>query len=546
MFSKGNLDRKEILKQIAPVIFTLVLFVLLITGLTSNIPDPDAFYHIRHSWIYRTSGIFDSSFPWTQYSVIKDIGADLWYGFHIFILPLTYFPNLVDGIKFGGTLMMFFSLLLAYMAFRKLSLRWPLFWVFVFALGAADILYRLTMLRPHPITISLTLLLFAFFTSKNHQAVILEKNSNGIFWIFLISAAYSWLHLSLSWVPILTVLTIGLFRLVYRQRVNWPQSFSLLIGLAVGWLLRPNPFGAAKLAYIQVLKLLVDKQGGLPLRFGKELLPFVWENFVDMLIPISVLMLLAIGFFIWALRKKDFLEIANEMKPVFWSSLALAVFFFALSFILARRSNEFFIGFGVIFLGLVFTHYWNLRHRIPKFYFASWLTKLIGVIIVVALIYGPLKTVYRYNTYTANAFAPERFREVAEWLQLNSNPGEIVFNLQWDRFAQVFFWNYQNYYINGMDPIFELAYSPSLYWKNHYLFIDQFFVQDGVAKVCGEIRCSVDMVEDIYMVLFRDFKASFLFLEKNRNPKLYNYLKTDSRFENVFETDFEAVFRIKP
>ena len=97
-----------------------------------------------------------------------------------------------------------------------------------------------------------------------------------------------------------------------------------------------------------------------------------------------------------------------------------------------------------------------------------------------------------------------------------------------------------------MDPIFELAYSPSLYWKNHYLFIDQFFVQDGVAKVCGEIRCSVDMVEDIYMVLFRDFKASFLFLEKNRNPKLYNYLKTDSRFENVFETDFEAVFRIKP
>ena len=174
------------------------------------------------------------------------------------------------------------------------------------------------------------------------------------------------------------------------------------------------------------------------------------------------------------------------------------------------------------------------------------LTKLIGVIIVIALIYGPIKTVYRYNTYTANAFSPERFREVAEWLQLNSNPGEIVFNLQWDRFAQVFFWNYQNYYINGMDPIFELAYSPSLYWKNHYLFIDQFFVQDGVAKVCGEIRCSVDMVEDIYMVLFRDFKASFLFLEKNRNPKLYNYLKTDSRFENVFETDFEAVFRIKP
>jgi len=67
-------------------------------------------------------------------------------------------------------------------------------------------------------------------------------------------------------------------------------------GLILGWLLRPNPFGAVKIAYVQIAQLFLEKD--LPLRFGRELKPFVWENFVDQLIPISILLAIAILFWL--------------------------------------------------------------------------------------------------------------------------------------------------------------------------------------------------------------------------------------------------------
>lgn len=540
-----------IFKKISPVVLILVLFVLLIQSRSPNIPDPDAFYHIRHSWIYRTSGLFNSAFPWAQYSSIGDIGSDLWYGFHIAIIPLTYFDDLVIGIKWGGLLMMFISLMIAFLALKRLGIRWPLFWTLVFALASADILYRLTMLRPHPITISLALLIFTFFADLRSSVEVTatgESNTKPrprfLAAIFIFAAFFSWLHLSLAWVPILLVAAVSFFRFIKKAGIEWVKILALLAGLAIGWLARPNPFGGLKLAYIQVLKLLVEKQGGLPLRFGNELLPFVWVNFVDILIAISALMLAAIVMFLWMIRKREVVLIPSKMQAALWASLVLSVFFFILSFLLARRSNEFFIGFGVIFMGLVATLYFNLPEGIRRSFFSGWLMRLIGLVAVVALVYGPIKTVYRYDTYIANAFFWSRFRDISLWLKENTRPGEIVFNLQWDRFAQLFFWNQHNYYVNGMDPIFEFSHNPALYWKNHHLYIDKFFVQDGIAKVCGEIRCTIEMVEDIYKILKDDFGVSYIFIEKFRNPQLYDYLGKDARFKKVFETESEAVFQI--
>ena len=526
------------LKRALLVIFCLALFVLLVQFQSPNLSDPDAFYHMRHSWIYRTSGIFDSSFPWAQYSSIKEIGSDIWYGFHLVIMPLTYFQDLAGILKWGSSLVMLISLLIAFSAFKKLGMRWPLFWTLLFSLITADLLYRLTMLRPHSISISLTFLLFAFFADKPSYRTSVA--------IFFLGAAFSWLHLSLSWIPVLMAGALAISQFFKKIDIEWRKILALIAGLAVGWLARPNPFGGLKLAYIQVLKLLIEKQNGLPLRFGNELKPFVWVNFVDILIPISVLMLAAIILFLWMLNRKPAVLIAAQTQAVLWASLALSVLFFVLSFLLARRSSEFFVGFGIIFIGLVVTRYWNLPPETRRSFFAGWPMSLLGLAVIAALIYGPIKTVYRYETYFANtgSFFPTRFKETSLWLQEHSQPGEIVFNLQWDRFAQLFFWNQHNYYINGMDPIFEFDYSPELYWKNHHLYIDKFFIQDGVAKVCGEIRCTEEMVEDVHKILKDDFKASYVFIERRRNPRFYEYLKQDNRFRQDFENDFEAVFKI--
>jgi len=505
--------------KIIPVLIVIVIAVIFHLQL-SDIPDTDSFYHIRHAWIYRTEGLFQNAFPWVQYSVINKFSADIWYGFHVLITPLTYFKNLITGIKLGGFLTTILSALLFFWAFIRLRVKWPLFWLPLLLLASADVLYRLTMLRPHPFSLGLALLLFTYLLhTKSGKKIFLP--------IFLISVAFSWMHLSLSWLPVFIVAVISGVQLVQKQFPQWKNISAVGAGLVLGWLLRPNPFGAIKIAYIQVVQLFLEKD--IPLGFGRELTPFVLENFTDQLIPIFTLFAIGIGFLIWLIIRKGRWTLPPNIKTAVWSSLILSSVFFYLAFSVARRSNEIFVGFAVIFISLLFTHYYIVSKEKRRAIFSSWQSGAIVIVIVTALIYMPLKTAYRFNTYTANAFNPNYFKEAALWLKENSQPEEIVFNIHWDRFGQLFFWNQNNYYINGMDPIFQYAYNPSSYWKTRFLAIDQ-----ATAFTCGKIRCAQEEVENTHLILKRDFKASYIIIEKLRSPKLYNYLETADEFVKVF------------
>lgn len=493
------------------------------------IPDADSFYHIKHSLIYRSEGLTQTAFPWTQYSVINKFSADIWYGLHILTIPLTYFSDLVNGIKLGGFVITIFSLFLIFLALLRLKIKWPFFWLAVFALASPDLIYRLTMLRPHPLSLGIAALLFAY--------LVTEKTSKTYLVLFISSIFLSWIHLSLAWLPILIIGVIKAARLIQKLPVEYGKILAIFSGLILGWLLRPNSIGAAKIAYVQIAQLFLEKS--LPLRFGRELTPFVWENFVDQLIPISILILIAVCFFVWILRRRGNWALPTNLRTIVWSSLALWVSFFYLTFSTARRSNEIFIAFAVIFIGTLFSHYINISKIIRHYAFTSGLPLLVAIFAVAALIYMPIKTVYRFNTYTDFAFSPKLFKESSQWLKANSKPGEIVFNLHWDRFGQLFFHNNQNYYNNGMDPIFQYSYNPSLYWETHFLAINE-----ATAFTCGKIRCTTDEVEDTRTVLKRDFKASYLILEKARNPKLYGYLEKSGGFKKVFETIDEALYKI--
>ena len=318
-----------------------------------------------------------------------------------------------------------------------------------------------------------------------------------------------------------------------KQEVSGRKYLAVILGLIAGWILRPNPIGAARLAYIQVVKLLFEKQSNIPLRFGRELTPFVWENFVDQLIPITIIALTAAAFIGWFYWRKTWSASDADTKGPIISAAALAGVFFLLTFGVARRSNELFIGFAVIFAALVFTYMLKntLRYDWPH-YFAA-------ILVILAVIYMPFKTIYRFDTYLAGTFEIDRFKAVSEWLNKNSQPEEIVFNIHWDRFAQLFYWNQRNYFINGMDPIFEYTYDPALYWKTHFLAIDA-----GTTHTCGKIKCTAEEVEPTPQVLKNDFGASYILVEKHRSPKVFEYLNSAPDFQKSFEDQRDALFKI--
>ena len=127
----------------------------------ATLTDPDSLYHIRHAWIYRTEGLFQGAFPWIAFSAIEREASNLWYGFHVLLVPFTFFDDLVVGIRSAGVLVTFACLMLVWGALARLRLRWPILWMLVFAFATADSLYRLTMVRPHPLSLGIAVLLFA-------------------------------------------------------------------------------------------------------------------------------------------------------------------------------------------------------------------------------------------------------------------------------------------------------------------------------------------------------------------------------------------------
>jgi hypothetical protein len=496
-----------------------------------RITDTDSFYHYRHAWVYATEGLTHAAFPWTQFSVIRTMAADLWYGLHVLMIPLTWMGDPVAALKLGSFLTTAAALILFYVAQRRAGAAWPLLGTLVFLFATADLLYRATMLRPHPLSLGLTLLIFADLTRDP-----IPPGRARLVLLAAAAAAAAWLHLAVAWLPMMVLGVAAAVRLLRRSAPDLTGAAAVLGGAAIGWLLRPHAWAALKLAYIQVAYLSAQHQGEVPLRFGRELTPFHYSELHKQL-P-GLLILLCVGLLVLAAlwRKVD-------LGTGVWTALALWPVFFVLAFTVFRRANEVMVAFAVTFLGLLAARARSeLRDGgMLRPAASSWPATAAGLAVIVALLIMPVMTLARFFVFLPNAFDPERFRAASAWLQENSAPGEVVFSADWDRFGHLFFWNPKNHYIHGMDPIFMYAHDPKLYWKSHYLAVDKV-----TSFTCGEIPCSARVGEDTRTVLHRDFRASFVLLEHGRNPSLIAYLATAPGFVKAFETAHEVVFRVSP
>jgi hypothetical protein len=140
-----------------------------------------------------------------------------------------------------------------------------------------------------------------------------------------------------------------------------------------------------------------------------------------------------------------------------------------------------------------------------------------------------------------SAWSPTYLKDVSQWIKENTKPGDVVFNSRWDYFGGLFFWNQQNYYINGMDPIFAYSKSEELYWESHFIAADV-----GYTNTCPKIKCVKEEILPTNESLLNHFNSSYLILRLIQNPKTYFYWLQDPNYELVFDNKKEAVFRVLP
>ena len=520
-----------------PVYLFLVITVLLSVSIFINfygfkVTDPDGFYHIRHAWLYRTNGILDTSFPWAQYSVVRTLGGDLWYGFHLLLIPFTFILDLIWGIKISGAVITAISLFLYFLAFHRLKLKFSLLWAAFLPFSQYPLISRLAVTRPHPLSLGLNILLFSFLLK------------GGPWPVFFISFLLSFIHLNLFWVPILTLTVISVARLINKQLIEKNKAIGLLSGIVLGAFLRPYPIATLKLSYIQLIDIAIQKMKGVGLQFGYELIPFGFHlSFYGL--PLFTIMTL---FFIWLVYKKRLAKTSLEQKITIWTLMILTSFFLLMTIFVAGRAIEFFIGYLLMFIAFNMTFYFNYvyddsilsglhfyRYRLDK------IIKISAVALVAyLLIYIGRTALKQYDDYLNWLFNPYRSEAVSRWLEKNSKQGEVVFHLGWDNFPELFFWNQHNYYINGMDPIFLFAYDPGLYWEFHFLATDK-----GGELTCSSRKCTKEEAVRTYDVLVEHFKASYVFIRAGSHRKVFDYLFSSKEYYRLVFFDGEAaIFRV--
>jgi len=493
-----------------------------------NISDPDSFYHFRHASVYAEKGLGYAPFPWLAYSVVSRFSADIGYGFHVLLIPFTWARDGIQGIKLATIFETLAVLALMYLVMWRHRIAYAGAWPFVLFFVGPPLTYTFLMARPQTLTMGFCALLLSFMVSGPAWGVLVA------------SFAICFFHLN-AFVTVPVVVVAAIVAKGWSGRAwEWRKWVAALSGMALGVGLRPNPLGAVKLEYVQFVVHEMVRRKGIPLLFGREWAPvslgdtatlFTW--FLLVWVGMMALFLVA------ALARSE--TGSSEDRTLLWSSLVLSVLFFVVMVHSTKRATPLWATFAVIFVAKAFSQFLHGGVGEKSKLLKTETRLVVTWLVVVALLVMTGEVVGQHLIREQWAGQSSyRLSGAAQWLDANAQPGRIVYNVNWDMFPELFFWDTDNRYASGLDPIFLYAYDEARYWKAHHL-------QTGEAtkRTWGTMDRAGAKMEDVYTVVKRDFAASYLVLESRRNSELEDYLDSDPRFERARDDGETVVYIVK-
>lgn len=579
----GFIRTKSQLKAFLGYFFVFALFFAVFYYIQFSFPylsGVDAWYHIKHSWLIRTQGIRQSvnNFPWLQHTILKSHPADLWFGFHILLLPFT-FGNLILGAKIAGAIFAALVFLGFFWVLRRFKIRYAFLWtLFLFFVTHFYFSYRLLLVRPHILSISFSLLGVYFISQKRYLGLFLLS----LLWAFVSPEVLLIVAMGVLWIIV---------EYWQKKKFAWQMLTLPPLGVFLALLIRPDFPNNLYLLYNQIFTMFSLKFAGVPLNFGKEIVvPFL---FIEPL-PLSILIFL-LTVFLLAYIIVNILEKKLRKIPIFHLFLSLLSFSLGgIALFSSARFVEYWAPFTVLFGALVFDSV--IRPKIPKTfdYFKSFknynLPPAPQYLAVYQKVYRALRATFLFfqrrpgkllmKTFLflfffyfvtlqiillqiivvsgaeTDSFDVNTFKEAAEWLKENTPSGSLVMNNPWYTFSFLFFYNHQNYYASGMDPTFMYVKDPKLYWLWNHISGEAIICDK---EKCPEIKKRQGGLEDqeVHQIFKDKFQADYILLDTNKGEicprtgkplewfsEFREFLKKSRYFEKVFERGKIEIYKI--
>ena len=533
------------------LIFSIGFIVFLYLLIPPGILGPDSFYHTKMALMIKDQGLIQD-FPWTQFTTYKDLFVDHHFTYHLFLIPFVGLPtpdNLdifsaeLDPLikaKLGTAFFAALVFLFIYWLCRRLKIKLPFVWTLSGFLVSYFIL-RLSLIRAP--ALSLILLIIGFY-------FILKKKYLGLFFVCFF---YVWTHGTWPLILIVAILYC-LSQAVKNLIINWTNIFvenkrklfqiikypfiyffeksnikilsTCIMGLFLGLVVNPYFPKTLPFYWFQTIKIgVLNYQSKIGV--GAEWYSPDPRMLFFSILPVLVLWLISLAWFV--VNKK-------EQKSSSWFFVFVSTFFLLYT-LKARRNIEYFIPSAIFFNGLIFTqiakkiNWINLKKHLKEYFQGPdnifyFITTIISSILVIFFIgfYLNFSIKNLFQSYANESRNLNSLQMASYWLKTNVQPKEIIFQSNWAIFPHLFYFNTQNYYINGLDQTF-------MYEKDKELY------QDWLDLVSYHVDPN-----QTAQILKEKFKASYVLVDKN-DERFARLIEKSKFLKQVYKDDQASIYK---
>lgn len=429
----------------AMVALAVIWLVLLTVQVgTPNIVGNDGYYHIKVASLMRQQGL-RIEFPWLPLTILnpRDF-TDHHLLFHVLLLPFT-FGDLRLGAKAAALVFATLALFSIYLLMARLRVRYPLLWLLALLGSAPWFLARESMTRRQSLSLGLLVLATYLLIRGRFR------------WLLPVAILYGWLVDG----PVLLVALVAigfLARLLAERRSVWPIPGWTALGLGLALVANPYFPNNVRFAFLHVMpKVMPPSDVGI----GAEWLPYPPSALLEG--SWLALLLVPLGLVPAILAPR---RVGRDHAALLLGGLALL---FLVLYLRYRRFIELEPAFALLFCAYTWTHYFPMvRGRA----LGEWLPPASRAAALIALSIGlgsqVWVTVLSAQEKAASGAHYATFQSASQWLEENTEIGELVYQTDWDDFPRLFFYNTHNIYVVGLDPTYLSLADLELYriWRD--------------------------------------------------------------------------------
>ena len=474
-------------------------------------------------WESLRSHTFPPTFSWLPLTTLDSKHyVDHHLLFHFFQMPFTWFGDLRLGAKISAIIFASLAVFSCYWLIVRHRIRYPLVWLLALLACSSPFLYRLNMAKAPPFAIIFLIIgIHLLFTRKYWPLLPLSFVFGETYdmFVLLVMAVFIWTAV-IGWTD---------------RRFEWRPIAWVLLGTTAALVI--NPYFPTNLhLFYEHLKVKL-KVSDFPTKVGQEWYPYdSWEFLGNSIVACTAMVV-------------GYLAFDPSDRKRAHHSLFLLVFATALMIMMARwrRIAEYWPPFAVIFCAFALQPWLQGarstltqlstdmldelqpfldRHEpaaalkeaeradLWKLTIAATISLVLAVIFFLNIADIKELRIKGVIGEIADSEPHDYYRAGAEWMRANIDPGQIIFNTDWDDFPRLFYYDPGHAYVSGLDPTY-------LYDKNPAL--SQLYE-----------RITLGEEEDPGPLIRDRFGARYVFTD-NSHDDFFDNAKTSGWFEIVYE-----------